>query len=215
VTAQTNNKVWKSTISPGSHLSIVDPYYVRDAKPRLGSSFGLYFSRENNDKPYFFSYGIALEGNRYFKEGFVDNRIDPESPVSEVQNNRSFSTTFAYTYLAPAINFNYKLSNKQGGLLGITAGLALKYYLRYTTIYQLNDGDRKTALGASDFEANYLGNNAAFNIGIWRQLTLSERWVLRPSFFYAYDLNFLSSVPRFHRFGLTVGVTRVWIKEKG
>ena len=208
IIAQNENKLWKVTLLVNPSLSIVNPYYVLNAKSQLNIGTSLQFRRENPRKPYFFSYAISVDRNATRKEGFSDNRNAVNNQGALTGDSRYFDAVFAYTYLAPSFNFNYKVMERSGATLGFSTGMAFKYFLRYATFYRLYDGERKSVLRAKDVEANYIGNSPSVNFSLWYEFALRKNWTVHSKLDYSYDLNFWSGVPRFHKITIELGVTR-------
>ena len=206
--AQEKNRPWKVTLLANPSVSIVDPYYVLKAKPLFNAGASVHFRKEHVSKKYFFSYSISLDRNATKKEGLPDNRSRVNNQGFLTDDLRYFDAVFAYTYLAPGFNFNYKVSQRDGALLGVSTGMAFKYFVQYATSYRLYDGELKSTLKAADVEANYLGNSPSVNFALWYEFALRDRWAVHSKIEYTYDLNFWSGVPRYHKVSMSLGLTR-------
>jgi hypothetical protein len=206
--AQEKNKRWKVTLLANPNVSIVDPYYVLKARPLFNAGTSVHVRKEHTSKKYFFSYALSVDRNATKIKGLPDNRNAVNNQGLLIGDSRYFDAVFAYTYLAPAFNFNYKVSQRKGVLLGVSTGMAFKYFVRYTTSYQLYDGERKSILKDADIEANYVGNSPSANFALWYEFALQDRWAIHSKIDYTYDLNFWSGVPRYHKVSTSLGLTR-------
>jgi len=84
--------------------------------------------------------------------------------------------------------------------------LYFKYFLSTKLSFDYSDGEEKASLSAFDITNNHLYNNPGLMTSIWYDWKVNKNLFLHSGIDYAYDMNFMSSVPSFRKIGVSLGV---------
>lgn len=208
--SQESSKQLKVGLLYEPNLSIVRPSSVLETNPKFNYGMGLYFIRENENKNHFFWYGISLDQNSSEKLNLIDNRniVDNDGNILK-DNQRFYNANVFYSYLALSVNYNYKIINNEKSTFGISVGPSLKYFFKYKTKYNLHDGQINSNIKGKDLvEKNYFINNPSLNLSFWYRHNFAENWAILVGTNYSYDLNFITSIPKYHNIGIAFGFVK-------
>ena len=185
-------------------VSTVDPNYAAGVNSKVNLlGLSLKYSNRNIDHRFYMSYGLLLDRNANAKEGLIDIRDEADGEMQ----NKTFDYKQSYSYIAPSIEMNYLVVDKETFLIGASAGLFLKYFLSQKLKFNLSDEEQKAKLSAADITNNYFYNNPGVMTSVWCKWKLNQNLFLHSGIDYSHDLNFYSSIPIFQKIGMSVGLT--------